>query len=72
MAAASSHYTIMQAGLWEDVAKHQLERGAPPEIAENALLAAVLAFGEVGQFARVGALYAELARMELDPSREAH
>jgi hypothetical protein len=72
MAAASSHYTIMQAGLWEDVAKHQLERGAPPEIAENALLAAVLAFGEVGQFARVGALYAELARMDLDPSRKAH
>jgi HEAT repeats len=72
MAAASSHYTIMQAGLWEDVAKHQLERGAPPEIAENALLAAVLAFGEVGQFARVGALYAELARMDLGPSRKAH
>ena len=72
MAAASSHYTIMQAGLWEDVAKHQLERGAPPEIAENALLAAVLAFGEVGQFARVGALYSELSRMDLDPSRKAH
>ncbi len=72
MAAASAHYTVMQAGLWEDVAKHQLERGAPPEIAENALLAAVLAFGEVGQFGRVGALYSELSRMDLDPSRKAH
>ena len=35
-------------------AKQHLERGAPPEIAENALLAAILAFGEVGQYARVG------------------
>ncbi len=72
MAPASAHYTIVQAQLWQDVSHRQLERGAPPEIAENALLAAILAFGEVGQFARVGELYGELARMDLEPSRKVH
>ena len=72
MASASSHYTIVQAELWRAVAKQHHERGAPPEIAENALLAAVLAFGEVGQFARVGELYSELAQMELEQQRRAH
>ncbi len=72
MPAASAHYTLVQAELWRDVARLQLERGAPPEIAENALLAAVLAFGEVGQFARVGQLYAELGGMDLGQQRKAH
>ena len=57
MGAASAHYVLDQAQLWRAIAKQHDERGAPPEIAENALLAAILAFGEVGQFARVGALY---------------
>ncbi len=72
MSAASTHYTLVQAELWREVAKLHLERGAPPEIAENAILAAVLAFGEVGQFARVGALYQELATMELEAARRTH
>ena len=69
---ASAHYTVTQAELWRAVAKQHTERGAPPEIAENALLAAILAFGEVGKFARVGELYAELAQMDLDAPRRAH
>ena len=72
MPSASAHYTLVQAELWRSVAKLQLERGAPPEIAENALLAAVLAFGEVGQFALVGQLYAELGQMDLEPQRKDH
>ncbi len=72
MSAASAHYTLAQAKLWGDVSRQQLGRGAPPEIAENALLAAVLAYGEMGQFAQVGALYTELATLDLDPSRKAH
>ncbi|MBX3215157.1 MAG: HEAT repeat domain-containing protein [Labilithrix sp.] len=72
MASASSHYVVMQAELWRDVARQHLERGAPAEIAENALLAAVLAFGEVGHYARVGALYEELARMDLEDARRKH
>jgi hypothetical protein len=72
MASASAHYVVVQAELWRDVAKQHLDRGAPPEIAENALLAAVLAFGEVGLYARVGQLYMDLSVMELEPQRRAH
>lgn len=72
MASASAHYVIMQANLWREVAKQHLDRGAPPEIAENAILAAILAFGEVGHYARVGALYKDLAMMNLDPQRRKH
>jgi tetratricopeptide (TPR) repeat protein len=72
MASTSAHYTLMQAELWRDVANQHLSRGAPPEIAENALLAAILSFGEVGQFARVGKLYADLAQMGLEPRRRDH
>ncbi len=70
--SASTHYIVLQAGLWREVAGQHLERGAPPEIAENALLAAILAFGEVGQFGKVGELYAELAELDLEPARQAH
>jgi hypothetical protein len=72
MPSASAHYIVMQAELWRDVAKQHLERGAPPEIAENALLAAILAFGEVGHYGRVGGLYRELAGMELEETRKKH
>lgn len=69
---ASLHYVLLQAELWRAVARQHLMRGAPPEIAENALLAAVLAYGEVGQFAKVGQLYAELGMMDLEAARKAH
>src|SRR5262245_47280429 len=72
MASASAHYVVMQAELWRDVARQHLERGAPPEIAENALLAAVLAFGEVGHYSKVGELYVELGQMDLEPQRKEH
>ncbi len=72
MAPTSAHYVLQQAELWREVAKLQKERGAPAEIAENALLAAILAFGEVGQYARVGKLYEELATMDLEPARTKH
>lgn len=72
MASASAHYVVMQAELWRDVARQHLERGAPVEIAENALLAGILAFGEVGHYARVGGLYKELAQMDLEEARRKH
>lgn len=72
LAAASAHYTLSQAELWRALAKQHLERGAPSEIAENALLAAILAFGEVGKFAKVGELYGELAQMDLENARREH
>lgn len=72
MPASSAHYTIMQAELWRDVSRQHIERGAPAEIAENALLAAILAFGEVGQYQRVGKLYEELGSMDLEDMRRKH
>jgi hypothetical protein len=71
LAGASASYALRQADLWRSVARQHLERGGPPEIAENSLLAAVLAFGEVGQYARVGELYRELAALDIEtPRRE--
>ncbi len=72
MTSASAHYIVVQADLWREVAKQHTERGAPPEIAENALLAAILAFGEVGHYARVGSLYRDLSAMDLEPLRCKH
>src|SRR5687768_18212092 len=72
MASASAHYVVMQADLWKEVSKQHLERGAPAEIAENALLAAILAFGEVGHYGRVGTLYRDLATMDLEEQRKKH
>ena len=65
----AAHYVGLQAALWRSAAHQHLRRGDPPEIAENALLAAVVAFGEVGQFAKVGALYGELQALELPTTR---
>ncbi len=65
-------YSVRQAELWRAVAQQSAQRGAAAEVAENALLAASLAFGEAGQYARVGELYAELAQLELAPARRAH
>jgi hypothetical protein len=70
--SASSGYSVRQAALWRALAGQHLARGAPPEIAENALLASILASGEVGQWAHVGAIYAELSQLDLDPSRREH
>lgn len=70
--AVSAHYILLQADLWRGVARQHEGRRDPPEITENALLAAILAFGEIGQFAKVGKLYGELALMDLDPARRAH
>ncbi len=72
MTAAGAHYTVVQAELWRDVARQHIARGAPAEIAENAILAAILAFGEMGQFTRVGKLYEELGGMDLESARKAH
>jgi tetratricopeptide (TPR) repeat protein len=72
MPSAAGAYAVRQAGLWRTVARQHLERGAPAEIAENALLASILAFGEVGQYERVGQLYRELAALDLESSRRAH
>jgi hypothetical protein len=72
LASASAAYALRQADLWRGVAKQHLQRGGPPEIAENSLLAAILAFGEVGQYARVGEMYRELASLDIEVTRREH
>ncbi|MBV9949648.1 MAG: HEAT repeat domain-containing protein, partial [Myxococcales bacterium] len=72
LSSAASEYALRQAQLWRGVARQQRDHGAPPEVAENALLAAILAFGEVGQYAKVGELYRELASLDLEPARREH
>jgi hypothetical protein len=69
LADTANGYSLLQAELWQAAAKQHQGRGAPVDIVENALLAAVLAYGEVGQHARVGALYAQLASLKLGPAR---
>jgi tetratricopeptide (TPR) repeat protein len=72
MSGVGAHYVLDQAESWRAAAKQHEERGSPPEIAENSLLAAVLAFGQLGQFARVGGLYLGLSLMDLEASRKTH
>src|SRR5882672_7328929 len=71
-APTADAYTLRQAELWQAVARRHSSRGSSPTIVENALLAAVLAFGEVGQHGRVEALYGELAQLNLEPARREH
>ncbi len=72
---AAAGYSLRQADLWRAVAKQTKQKmgtGARAEVAENSLLAAIHAFGEIHQYARVGGLFAELAQLDLEPLRRAH
>jgi HEAT repeat protein len=72
LVAVGNFGQLTQARLWQEVAASAEERGVPPEIAENALLAAIIALGEAGQYQKVGALYAALAALPLDEQRRGH
>jgi len=64
--------TLTQARLWQNVASAAQGRRSPAEIAENALLAAVIAYGEAGQYQRVGSIYKALSELPLEAARCAH
>jgi tetratricopeptide (TPR) repeat protein len=68
----SSFATLTQARLWQEVAAASRKRQAPPEIAENALLAAVIALGEAGQYRQVGGVYRALSQLPLEDARVKH
>lgn len=72
LASVASYGTLTQARLWQEVAAVSKKRRAPPEIAENALLAAVIALGEAGQYRRVGGVYGALAELPLAETRVKH
>jgi hypothetical protein len=67
--SAAIAYTLRQGELCRAAARQHLARGAPVDLAANALLAAVMAFAAAGQYARVGQLYAELAMLDIEASR---
>ncbi|MFT3771608.1 MAG: HEAT repeat domain-containing protein [Minicystis sp.] len=72
LAAVASFATLTQARLWQEVSAASQQRRAPPEIAENALLAAVIALGEAGQYRQVGGVYGALAQLPLEDARVKH
>ena len=72
LGAVASYATLSQARLWQEVAGASQRRQAPPEIAENALLAAVIAYGEAGQYRGVGRVYGALAELPLEEARQKH
>ena len=72
MSSVANHATNMQAGMWQSVARAAIDRGGPTEMAENALLAAIVSLARQGQFQEVGKLYVTLANLELEPSRQKH
>ncbi len=72
LSSRADAFALRQAELWRTSAREHAERGAPAAIAENSLLASVLAFGEVGQVSQVRQAYGELASLDLDPARREH
>ncbi len=72
MPAVSNHAVSLGAGMWQQVAQAAIKRSAPPEIAENALLAAIVALARQNQFKDVGKLYSQLATLDLEPARKKH
>jgi len=63
---------LTEADLWRQVAEQGLRRGSPVAVAEHALLAAVLALAEIGQYRTVGEVYARLSQLKLPAPRQAH
>jgi hypothetical protein len=70
--SVANHANQLGAGMWQEVARSTIERGAPAEMAENAMLAAVVAFARQGQFQEVGRLYAALSQLDLEEARQRH
>jgi hypothetical protein len=67
----AAYYTQQQALLWHEAAAVLQNRGAPAELAENALLAAVQARADLRQFRAVGDLFLQLSKLNLEPDRKA-
>ncbi|WP_437523207.1 HEAT repeat domain-containing protein [Sorangium sp. So ce726] len=72
LAAVANFAVLAQARLWQEVSAVSQKRAAPPEIAENALLAAVIALGEAGQYSKVGSVYRALTQLPLEETRKKH
>lgn len=72
MMPLAGHADARSAQLWERVATAVITRGSPAEMAENALLAAVVTYARARQFADVGRVYTLLSQLDLEPRRKDH
>jgi tetratricopeptide (TPR) repeat protein len=63
------HYRQRAASLWNEAARHNAVNGGPPEVSENALVAAIDAAASAGDLPVVGRLYATLAELPLPAAR---
>ncbi len=59
------YYTRMAAEAWIKAARQNLEADGPPELSENAYLAAIDCYNTLEDYAGVGAAYAALAALDL-------
>jgi hypothetical protein len=64
------HYLARSAEIWERSAARNEEAGGPAELTENALVGAIDAWSQVGQFGRVGECYRRLAALELGEKKK--
>lgn len=64
-------YQGKSAETWALCAEHYLKVGAPVELAENALLAAISGYSSVGDYAQVRALFLKLSELELQEKKSA-
>ncbi len=72
LTSVSNHATTVQAAMWQRVAQATIQRGGPAEMAENAMLAALVALARLGQFQDVGKLYTSLSDLDLEQARKDH
>ena len=63
------YYMLAAAKSWIGAARHNLTSGGPPELSENAYLAAVECFNSMGNYQGVGEAYASLSVLDL-PARK--
>lgn len=63
------YYMRASAKTWLKLAERTTEADGPPEMAENACLAAVECFNSLGDYRAVGATYTTLSRLELSDQR---
>lgn len=66
----ADHFLVEGGGAWLRVAKTSLEKSQPPEMVENALLAAVGCFNRLKDDGNVAACYAQLAELDLSDKKK--
>jgi hypothetical protein len=66
----AKYYESKSGEAWSKAAESNEKRGGPPELSENALLAAIDAFNQVGDQLRVKALYERLVGLSLADKRK--